>query len=285
MSNQSGALPFQFFSLRVLRTRRLTPSMLRVTLGGEDLKAFVSGGRDQRFKLFLPHPGQEEPVVPSESGPDWFLRWREMDPTTRAVMRSYTVRHQRRTPRQELDVDFALHGDEGPASRWAQRAEAGDRVTLLGPVEEDNGGVDFRPPEGTDLVLLTGDETALPAIAAALEWLPADTRVRAWIQVPRADDIQDLTTAADAEITWVVADAQPPGRDGLLEALRGADIPADATPYAWIAGEAGSVRAQRRHLVNERGVDRRAITFTGYWRRGATEEQLVEEAVSTAKQG
>lgn len=31
------------------------------------------------------------------------------------------------------------------------------------------------------------------------------------------------------------------------------------------------VRAMRRHLVAERGIDRAAITFTGYWRLGKTE--------------
>ena len=41
----------------------------------------------------------------------------------------------------EVDVDFALHGDLGPASRWAQLARPGDEVALLAPVATDNGGV------------------------------------------------------------------------------------------------------------------------------------------------
>jgi NADPH-dependent ferric siderophore reductase len=64
-----------------------------------------------------------------------------------------------------------------------------------------------------------------------------------------------------------------------VEAIRAAALPA-GVPYAWIAGEAGAVRALRRHLVGERGFDRRAVTFTGYWRRGATEEDLLAEAVN-----
>ncbi|MBA0050539.1 siderophore-interacting protein [Streptomyces sp. AJS327] len=283
------AVPFEFFELRVVRTRRLSPSMLRVTLGGDQLSGLTSGGRDQRFKLFLPHPGQTEPLVPVQAGEGWFAQWRAMDPAIRAVMRSYTVRQQRRFPTEELDIDFALHGLDdagiptGPASRWAARAEPGDRVTLLGPAEPDNGGVDFRPPPGTDCTLLSGDETALPAIAGILEWLPAGSPVRAWLEVPHAGDVQDLPTLADAEITWLVRE-EAAGRhrtDVLLDAVRSATLPT-GTPYAWIAGEAGSVRALRRHLVTERGLDRRSVTFTGYWRLGATEEQLVEEAVSGA---
>ncbi len=38
--------------------------------------------------------------------------------------------------------------------------------------------------------------------------------------------------------------------------------------YAWLAGEAGAVVGLRRHLVGERGIDRRAVAFMGYWRRG-----------------
>ncbi|MCO6010434.1 siderophore-interacting protein [Actinoallomurus purpureus] len=276
MSTTPTSAPFRFFDLRVVRTERLGPSMVRITFGGDPLAEFAGGGRDQRFKLFLPHPHQDAPVVPTDAGEEWFARWRTMDPAVRAVMRSYTAREQRRDP-CELDVDFALHGDGGPASRWAARAAAGDRVVVLGPVTPDNGGVDFRPPPGTDWILLTGDETALPAVAGILASLPAGTRARAWIEVPHAADVQDLPTDADAEITWLVRDGAPSGL--ILDAVRAAALPA-GTPYAWIAGEAGGVRALRRHLVGERGLDRRAVVFTGYWRRGATEEDLIAEAVA-----
>ncbi|MEV5707612.1 siderophore-interacting protein [Actinoallomurus sp. NPDC052274] len=276
MSTTATAAPFRFFDLRVVRTRRLGPSIVRITFGGDPLTGLACGGRDQRFKLFLPHPHQDAPVVPTEAGEDWFARWRAMDPAVRAVMRTYTAREQRSDP-DELDVDFALHGDGGPACRWAARAAPGDPVVVLGPVEPDNGGVDFRPPPGTDWILLTGDETALPAVAGILAWLPATARARVWIEVPHAADVQDLPTEAQAEVTWLVRENAPAG--ATLEAVRAATLPA-GTPYAWIAGEAAGVRALRRHLVGERGFDRRAVVFTGYWRRGATEEDLLAEAVA-----
>ena len=269
------ATPFDFFELRVLRTRRLGPTMLRVTFGGADLTGFASGGRDQSFSLFLPHPGQSAPVLPT--GADWFTRYRAMDPAERAVMRAYTVREQRDG---ELDVDFALHGDGGPASRWARAAHPGDRVTLLGPAVADNKSVGFRPPEGTDWVLLSGDETALPAIAAVLEWLPAGTPARVFAEVPYAADITELTTAADAEITWLVRERDArPRTEVVLDAVRSAALPS-GTPYAWIAGESWTVRSLRRHLVRERGFDRRAVTFSGYWRLGVPEEKLAEDAAA-----
>jgi NADPH-dependent ferric siderophore reductase len=265
-------VPFRFFDLRVARTERLGPTMVRVTFEGARLGEFASGGRDQRFKLFFPHPGQDSPAVPGDAGDDWYPAWRAMDPAVRGIMRTYTVREQRRDP-HEIDVDFALHGDAGPASRWAGRAAPGDRVAALGPVVADNLGVDFRPPSGADWMLITGDETALPAVAGILAWLPASTRAKVWLEVPHADDMQDLPTAADAEITWLI---RAGSRDGILDAVRNAHL-LGGNPYAWIAGEAEAVRALRRHLVDDRGFYRRAIKFTGYWRRGATEEDLLNE--------
>ncbi|GHH12586.1 siderophore-interacting protein [Streptomyces rubradiris] len=271
------AAPFRFFSLQVVRTRRLGPSLVRVTFTGTDLHAFHSDGRDQSLSLFLPHPGQSEPAVPLELGDGWWQGWRELPDDVRAVMRSYTLRALRRDP-DEIDIDFALHGVEpgaatpaGPASRWAARAAAGDRVLLLGPAVADNRAIRFRPPADTDLVVLCGDETAVPAATAILESLPAGTRVRAWLEVPHAGDVQDVRTEADAEITWLV---RHNGSPTAVDAVRATALPAAERPYVWLAGESGQVKALRRHFVGELGVDRRRVTFVGYWRQGLTEEQL-----------
>ncbi|MEW2609057.1 siderophore-interacting protein [Streptomyces sp. NPDC047880] len=279
------AAPFRFFSLQVLRTRRLGPSLVRVTFGGPDLHAFHSDGRDQSLSLFLPHPGQPEPVVPLELGDGWWQGWRELPDDVRAVMRSYTLRGLRRDP-DEIDIDFALHGigpdasvQAGPASRWAARAAAGDRVLLLGPAIADNRAIRFRPSEDTDLVVVWGDETAVPAASAIVESLPAGTRARVWLEVPHAGDIQDLVTEADAEITWLVKEeGSAEGSPMALGALRDAPLPPAERPYVWIAGESGCVKELRRHFVRELGIDRRRVTFVGYWRRGVSEEQLRAEA-------
>ena len=268
------AAPFRFFSLQVVRTRRLGPSLVRVSFTGEDLRYFLSDGRDQSLSLFLPAEGRTEPGVPVELGDGWWQAWRELPDDVRAVMRSYTLRSLRRNP-DEIDIDFVLHEPAGPASRWAARACAGDKVQLLGPAVADNRAIRFRPPEDTDLVLLWGDETALPAVSAILEALPAGQRARVWLEVRDAGDIQDLTTEADAEITWLVAEETGSKCSPMaLGALRDARLPDAERPYVWIAGESGCVKELRRHFVRERGIDRRRVTFVGYWRQGMTEEQL-----------
>ncbi|WP_329228085.1 siderophore-interacting protein [Streptomyces canus] len=268
------AAPFRFFSLQVVRTRRLGPSLVRVSFTGEDLQHFFSDGRDQSLSLFLPAEGRTEPGVPVELGDGWWQAWRELPDDVRAVMRSYTLRSLRRNP-DEIDIDFVLHEPAGPASAWAARACAGDKVQLLGPAVADNRAIRFRPPEDTDLVLLWGDETALPAVSAILEALPAGQRARVWLEVRDTGDIQDLATEADAEITWLVAEETGAACSPMaLGTLRDARLPDAERPYVWIAGESGCVKELRRHFVRERGIDRRRVTFVGYWRQGMTEEQL-----------
>ncbi|MGN9816067.1 siderophore-interacting protein [Streptomyces sp. SD11] len=284
------ATPYRMFTLQVARTRRLTPSLLRVTFTGPELSAFASDGRDQSLTLFLPRPGQTEPVMPPvEYGDGWRQAWLDTPEDTRAVMRSYTLRALRQDAHgatTEVDIDFVLHGTEpgaatpaGPASRWAADAAPGDRAVLLGPSVADNGAIRFRPPADADLVLLWADETALPAASAILETLPAGTRARVWLEVPHAGDCHAPTTPAgvDAQITWLVRDE---GAPSAVEVIRAARLPAARAPYAWIAGEAGCVKELRRHLVRERELDRTRVTFVGYWRRGLSEEQLRAQAAA-----
>ena len=284
MTNAETA-PFQFFSLQVDRTRRLGPSLVRVTFtggasqaegpAGEDLRNFASGGRDQSLSLFLPHPGQDAPVLPPLDDPDMYAilgAWRAMPDDERAVMRSYTVREQRTEPTPEVDIDFAIHEDGGPACRWAHSAKPGDRVVVLGPAVAQNTGVRFQLPEDADSVLIWADETALPAASAILEWLPAETRARVFLEVPYSGDRMELATQADATVTWLVREE---GAPTALDAVRAAELPGES-PYVWIAGESGAVKALRRHFVGERGLDRRRVTFVGYWRKGLSEDALRE---------
>ncbi|MCY0936667.1 siderophore-interacting protein [Streptomyces sp. H34-S4] len=278
-----AAIPhFRFFELEVLRTRRLGRSFLRITFGGAYLTDFRSGGYDQSLSLFLPPAGREHTVLPSTGEDTWFGAWRAMPDGERPVMRSYTVREQRRTAAgvDEVDIDFVLHGTSSPASSWAGRAVTGRRIMAIGPAVAENKSVRFQPPAATDAILMYADETALPAAAAILDRLPEGTSVRAWFEVPHEDDRLYLPTSADADITWVVRDpgAGRERTDRLLEALRAAGAPAAEAPYVWIAGESATIRAVRRHFVQDCGIDRRAVSFTGYWRLGASEEELLAEA-------
>lgn len=74
----------------------------------------------------------------------------------------------------------------------------------------------------------------------------------------------DRRDTAPDELLWEV----PPERADTTDATGRAG--ADGL-YAWVAGEASTVRAIRRHLVSELGHDRRSVAFMGYWRMGRAE--------------
>jgi NADPH-dependent ferric siderophore reductase len=87
-----------------------------------------------------------------------------------------------------------------------------------------------------------------------------------FLEVPDAAEEQPLP----GEVHWLHRDGAPHGVK-LLEAVRGAKL-GDGSVAAWLAGEAGMVRAVRRHLVGERGLAKGDIEFTGYWRRRLTQD-------------
>ncbi|MEU4679318.1 siderophore-interacting protein [Micromonospora sp. NPDC023737] len=288
--------PWRVFTVEVRAVQRLSPSFVRVTFTGPDLDRFADNGWDQRIKLALPLPGQHGVRLPD--GADWYARWRALPEEQRNPIRTYTVRAVR-PHLAEVDIDLVLHGDGGPATRWARRARPGDELALVGPdagYPGHHGGIEFQLPS-TGRLLLAGDETAAPAIGAILERLPLDACGRALIEVPEAADALPLVTPPGVELTWLPRGAAAYGSllvpavtaatgdliTASAEPATGLDddvdvdteilweVPAEAPSsplYAWLAGEAGVIRTLRRHLVGERGLDRHAVAFMGYWRLG-----------------
>ncbi|GEB59467.1 siderophore-interacting protein [Streptomyces gardneri] len=244
---------------RVVRTERITPHMVRVVLGGPGLDAFEAGEfTDHYVKLLFAPEGVAYPEpFDMERIREEFPR--EQWPTTR----TYTVRAWDPVHR-ELTVDFVVHGDEGLAGPWAARAQAGDTVRFLGP----GGG--YTPDPAADWHLLAGDESALPAIAVALERLPSGARVHAFVEVSDAAEEQKFATAAGVDVTWLHRGDRPAG-EAVVEAVKALDFPAGDV-HAFVHGEAGFVKDLRRHLRMDRGVTRERLSISGYWRLGKTDE-------------
>ncbi|GGU78909.1 siderophore-interacting protein [Streptomyces albospinus] len=244
---------------RVRRTERLSPHMVRVVLGGEGLAAFAAGEfTDHYIKLVfpLPHIRYPEPFDMARIRADLP---RNQWPRTR----TYTVRSWDPAAR-ELAVDFVVHGDTGLAGPWAVAAQPGDEIGFLGP-----GGA-YAPDPAADWHLLAGDESALPAIAAALAGMPADAAVHAFIEVAGPEEQQELTAPAGARITWLHRGAAPVGRE-LVAAVRALTFP-EGQVQAFVHGEAGFVKELRRLLRIERGVPREDLSISGYWRTGQDED-------------
>ncbi|WP_437786398.1 siderophore-interacting protein [Sorangium sp. So ce1097] len=246
--------------LEVLRATAISPRMRRITLGGEAIAGFPARSDGAHIKVFFPRGDQAAPELPTlgPEGPIW-------PPTPRRpITRTYSVRRYDARA-GELDVDFVLHGDDGPASRWARRARPGDRLGIAGP-----GGPD--PMLGpADFYLLAGDLSALPAIAALLENLPATARGHAVVAVPDAAEMLDIARPPHVALTWIPLDgAHAPG-PRLEDAVRAMTWP-EGRVFAWVAGESSSVVAIRDHLLDERGLGREAMYAVPYWKASQSEE-------------
>ncbi|GAA1502583.1 siderophore-interacting protein [Nocardioides humi] len=268
--------PLTLREVEVVRVVDLTPGMRRVTLSGEQLRAFTSAnglpqpafdspGFDDDIALYFPYPGQSEPVLPvqQESGLST-----PRDP--RPLSREYTVR--RWSPETgELDVDFVEHGI-GVGTTWAHRAQPGDRIHVTGPSSSKAFPV-------ADWLLAAGDDTMIPAIARLLDELPDDARAQVFIEVAEEAHRLELRALPHVQVTWLVRDGAEAGTTTLLvDAVRSATW-WDGRPFAWIAGERTAVRDLRRHLVEDRGMAKQDIEFTGYWRRGEVVALETDEAV------
>ncbi|MEJ1922342.1 siderophore-interacting protein [Microbacterium sp. KHB019] len=258
--------------LEVLRTERLAPHWMRVTLGGGEISKFRPMGYDQWFRLFIPVTGDAglERVPAKAHKLFGYLKFLRIPDGERPVMRNYSVREYRPATGDhgaEIDVDFVLHGSAadgtaGPASRWAETCGQGDRVLII------DEGLTFNPERGVDRVVLVGDETALPAIASICASLPEAASGMAIIEAPSEDDILEFAHPEGISVEWIVRPhAVDPGSLALT-ALRDAALP-NAPFHAYAAGEQALASGVRKQLVTDRGVDKNTVSFCGYWKIGA----------------
>lgn len=246
--------------MRLLEVRSvapITPHMLRVTLGGDDLEGFTSPGFDDHVKLFFPNPETGEVSVP-QLGPEGVAKPAPGDAPR--LMRDYTPRSFDAASKT-LVIDFAMH-ESGPATQWARSAKPGDRLGVGGP----RGS--FVIPMNFDGYVLIGDDTALPAISRRLAELPAGALVFVFAEVDSAQDRLRFTSEADVVVEWIYREGTAAGEStALLDALQVATLPAGDL-HAWVAAETSVAKAVRAHLVGERGLNPKWVKAAAYWRRG-----------------
>ncbi|WP_049822340.1 siderophore-interacting protein, partial [Arthrobacter sp. H41] len=218
------------FDVVVARVERVGANFQRITFSGACLSGFGVARPllDLRIKVIIPAEGRPCPEIGAlmqgeGGGAGWYQQWLGLDPGERGSMRTYTVRNFRgHLAEPEIDVDFVMHFDAdgrgGPASQWAAKAAPGDRVCLIGPnaaaaqctTAGSYGGIEWSPGLAQH-VLLAGDETAVPAVCAILESLPAHVGGDAFLEVPDPADFQEVSTASSVRITWLARGSREHG--------------------------------------------------------------------------
>lgn len=228
----------------MVASERLSPHLVRITLGGDG------------FAQFEDRPETDKYAKLKFTGADGL-----------PVTRTYTIRrvdHEART----LTIDFVVHGDEGLAGPWAAAAQGGERLSLMGP----GGG--YSPDADADWHLLAGDLSAVPAIAAALEALPVDAVGTAVIEIDGPEAEIPLSAPAGVTVVWLVDASHDP--EHLAAALRNVEW-REGRVQVFAHGERESMKAIRRVLFDERGLERGQVSLSGYWARGRTEDRFQAE--------
>src|SRR3954452_12122954 len=150
----------------VEHAEHLTPRMIRIVFGGEDLAGFGAGEfTDHYVKLRI---GERTYTVAA---------W---DPEA-----------------ARLTIDFVVHGDEGVAGPWAAAARPGDTLELMGP-----GGA-YTPDPAADWHLMVGDPSVVPAISASLARVPEGKLVHVLLQGDGPEDEQPLESPGDLRVRWL----------------------------------------------------------------------------------
>lgn len=321
-----SSIPMELFEAQVTGTERLSRDFVRVQLASEQLSRLAApagdgvGERvnDAYIKLFIPHPDLDGPVR-LDLNDTWRKEWFAADPRDRGGwIRTYTLRDARpwTSPEGadgvEIDIDFVLHEPEGdhetsmgPGASWAAQAQTGDSLTFIGPSRDGQLWTMWNPEEA-GRVLVSADETAVPAALSVLRSLPEGVRATFLLEVPEGNSelvelASPLVDAArkrtEIDLHWLERTPRVQRGQLTLQALRdvlgvesaqdesdsslGVRVAADefvwgasdhpGQTYVYLAGEASVVRASRRVCVNEAGIDKASISFMGYWKAGHAE--------------
>ena len=247
--------------LEVIEKQWLTPHMLRLVVGGDGFDSFEWGGfSDSYCKLLFSHDGKPfaEPVDAGEM--------RETLPSDQwPKTRTYSIRWVD-LEAQRLALDFVVHGDEGIAAPWAAAAEPGDLVQFMGP-----GGA--WSPKEAEFHLFVGDESAVPAIAAGLERLPADARGHVVIEV--SEHTLEIEHPEGVTLEWFVRGDRKYDPAALAERVAALDWPT-ASVSVFAHGEREAMKALRP-IFKEREIPRELLSISGYWAHGRIEDAFQAE--------
>ncbi len=242
----------------------LNPDIVRLTAGGPGIAQLRPNEfTDKYAKLLFVDPALG--LVP----PYDLAALRESLPAEQLpVTRTYTLRRMDLAAGVVV-VDFVVHGDTGIAAPWAAAAEPGATLVAMGA-----GGA-YAPDPADEQHVFLGDESALPAIASALEALPRDARGAAYLETNHRLDEIDQRAPAGVAVNWL--HREHPGEEPTLlaKALTESDWP-DGRVGVFAHGEREAMKAVRAAL---KGLDQRGgqLSLSGYWAYGRTEDRFQAE--------
>lgn len=221
-------------------------------LDGPDLDGLIVDEPAASVRLLLPSTPGSDLVIPTWNGNEFLL-----ENGSRPIIRTFTP-IRKAGERSALTLDVVTH-EGGAASDWAVNATIGDQAAISGP------GRGYTPDPEASAFLLTGDESAVPAIAQLAETLATRWPVNVGIEVRSPGAIRDLGVDRAATIEWrVLPEGDLPG-SAQMAFVQAADL--ERGTRIWAAGEAAAMQRIRQYLFKDRGIERSDTMIRGYWKR------------------
>lgn len=244
------------------RREFVSPNLIRIYLTGEDIEKFEHATLGENNKLFIPSVDYKDvqfPVFDNDK-----KRWDFANDYNKPYIRTYTHRGIDLQNR-EMIIDFAYHGDVGPASAWAANAQKGDK---LGVAMKLGKGALY--PE-SDNYILVGDITAIPVLSVILETLPEGKQVKAFFEVPSEQDKIHIDTKANAQIEWIVNEDPVSGSPLSKMVINFLDKVQENT-FIYAASEYRTIKELRMHLRKQLNWPKEQIYAYSYWKAGQSEQ-------------
>lgn len=241
-------LDLRFRPVTLARRDWVTSTYVRIRLEGADLRGFESLGCDDHIRVFFPDtpPSSEQELRAAPSRDYTPLEW-DGDAGW-------------------LDLEFAVHGDEGIAAPWAATADLGASAGVGGP--RGSLALTGRP----DSWFLAGDETAVPAMRRYAQLMDAAASGRILVEVTDAEHELPIDAPAGVAVEQVHRGSAAAGSvlAARLEALASGSRPAGEV-FGFVAAEQFIVKPGRALLLDRWGLRSDGVIVKGYWKRGESE--------------
>lgn len=236
----------------------LSPHLRRIVFCSPELADYPFQCMGAHIKILLPPAGDDKPVLPkyTAQGPQW------AEGQQRPIARTYTISGFDATA-CTISIDFVLHGDNGPASAFAEHVACGQTIGISAPA----GPVPMLKTAAH--YLFAGDITALPALYAMVNDMDADALGDILLWLPEEADLpKNWQLPKKLHLHTFYGDQQ---QQKLIEQFKQCTAPTD-TSQVWLAGEAGMVAPLRQHTRQLWQVPLANCYAVPYWRMGESEE-------------
>lgn len=242
----------RFRQITVASKIRVAGCFWRIAFTGNDLDGFNSPSFDDHIKLFFPDETTRELPLPQMT--DEGVVWPD---NIRPPARDYTPLTF--DGKENLTIDFYIH-EGGVASRWADRAQPGDRLVIGGP----RGSQII--PEDYAFQLYLCDESGLPALKRRLPAIQAEA-LHILVCADEATGGDYLGDTSKLNMHW-------PGNGKMDLATSGEVIGIldkiwlpDENYFIWLTGEGETVKMLGDYFIQRRGADARFVHAKAYWHR------------------